>query len=89
MSDWLPIDVTHTAGALAAQGDPLRALADAEIPAIILRGGCSWINPNRTRLKNKNSTPMTMLVTGWVAKGMMTGAKTSPIRMNTLTMPTP
>ena len=38
MNDWLPIDVTHTAGALAAQGDPLRALADAEIPAIILRG---------------------------------------------------
>ncbi|HIG16792.1 MAG TPA: hypothetical protein EYQ31_05600 [Candidatus Handelsmanbacteria bacterium] len=38
MSDWLPIDAMDSAGARSQQQDPLRALAQAEIPAIILRG---------------------------------------------------
>ena len=38
MSGWLAIDAAHTADVLSTHRDPLRALADAEIPAIILRG---------------------------------------------------
>ncbi len=38
MSDWLPIDVSDVDDARAAQADPLRALSEAHIPAIILRG---------------------------------------------------
>jgi hypothetical protein len=38
MSDWLPVDVASPEAAVAARPDPLRALADTEIPAVILRG---------------------------------------------------
>lgn len=38
MTDWPPIDVASVDEALAVQADPLRALSEARIPAIILRG---------------------------------------------------
>jgi hypothetical protein len=38
MSGWLPVDVKDSEQALRIQADPLRALSEARIPAIILRG---------------------------------------------------
>lgn len=38
MSDWLPIDASDSEQAHRIQADPLRALSEARIPAIILRG---------------------------------------------------
>lgn len=38
MSNWPPVDVADTDAAVTARPDPLRALADTEIPAVILRG---------------------------------------------------
>jgi hypothetical protein len=38
MSSWLPIDAPSAGAAQAVEADPLRALAEARIPAIILRG---------------------------------------------------